>query len=344
MAAVKGTQDSTKTNMLHLPAELWDAILSGLSPSDILSLMLVSRAFHASVEKYYCWRKLALSEPLTRHDSLFRRLKTSGCSLQSLEMDFGTHFLSPSTLDSLVKNCSNLVDVKVIALVRCQDNDLMTPLSKLEKLKKIRVTANVEAFAPSFTCRALRRWTDLEVFECEQSMADPKKNHNLNYEFIDLPLIVSVLAERHGKTLRSLKFHIPIRLRPVNSLTEDSLNLIGENMGSLESLWLNPCPWSEWTIFSLRRLTNLRQLSIGMNESVDSNWFPEFYGLLFEQHELAFPRLRQFRGLFRGSAKDKSIKNIENKDLSKVYAKKTLGLGDKLKMVYTVFPSKFVIH
>jgi len=257
-----------ETNMFHLPAELWNVILSDFSPSEILSLMLVSRAFHDAVEKYYCWRILTLSEAHTRHESLFHRLERSGASVFTLEINFGTNFIPPSMLNSLVKNCKNLVDVNIVGLVRCQDNDLMTPLSKLTKLKKICVTSNIEAFAPSFTCEALRRWTALEVFECEQSWADPGKNHNLDYEFIDLPLIVSVLAEKHGKTLRSLKFDFPIRLRPVNLLTEDSLSLIGEKMASLESLWLNRCPLSELTIPSLRKLANLRLLTVGLAHGI----------------------------------------------------------------------------
>ena len=143
-------------------------------------------------------------------------------------------------------------------MVDCKCNDVMTALSELKDLKRLSIKSNAEAFAPSFTLKAIESWTNLESLQFEQ-ITDvlPKKNHNLDYEFIDLDDIVLKLAQRHGGSLKTLKMHFPMRLRPINCLTGSSLRNLGVYCHNLKSLWLNHC---QATYEDVEHLGNLDQL------------------------------------------------------------------------------------
>merc|ERR1711915_580294 len=121
--------------------------------------------------------------------------------LRILHLDRFNWVISGPMIRRVVEACPLLVDVKISASVHCRDNDMMTSLSQLKHLKKLVVQSNQEAFAPSFTLPALKRWSGLRVIVFHQLWESRHKNHNLDYEFIDLNDIVRQIVLSHGTTL-----------------------------------------------------------------------------------------------------------------------------------------------
>jgi len=283
-----------------------------------------------------------LTHAQTRHDSLFQRLERSGRDVVTMEIDFNTKIIAPSIMNELVKNCAKLREITFVGMVSCEENDLMTPLSQLQSLRRVSIKSNIEAFAPSFTCEAISRWVDLESFQCEQIVdALPNKNHNKDYEYIDFPTIVSTLAQYHSGTLRSLKIHFPLRLRPVNSTTGETIRLITNKFQNLERLWLNKCVAEPTDIFILRKLTQLFSLDLDVDHGI---WPCRLYpsdrdpmeSLLFEGEENVFPSLRHVGIIFeKNSRKEKKVR----KRIAELESRLSLSNPDRPFFTISLFPA-----
>lgn len=208
-------------------------------------------------------------------DSL--RAKLVKCRLVSLTLDFDTKaMMSSRMIADVVARCPGLKEVRLVGMVACEDNDLMSPLARLASLTDLSLKSNAEAFAPSFVLAALDRWSSssssssgLTSFECAQ-MEDvlPLKNRNKDYEFIDLDSVVARLTRNHGRTLKKVKMDFPLRLRPINSMTGISLLHVAERCRRLETLWLNKCVADDTDILALRKLSGLRSLTIDLENGV----------------------------------------------------------------------------
>ena len=291
---VTQTPGVTKTTLLSLPKELIDIIFSHLSLVDRYSLMHVSKEYNKLVLDPYFWQSVfAKDVRVNRFDAMIAQL-SKWHHLRTIHLNYFNWVISGRMIELVVKACPKLEDLKLTVSVHCRDNDMMTSLSKLTNLKKLIVESNLEAFAPSFTTPALKCWSGLRVLEFSQKWESPPKNHNLDYEFIDLDGIVKQIALSHGDTLRTLKIDFPLRSRPVNRLTSASLNLISRYCPHLESLWLQTVACKNESIMCLRQLSLLESLTINIDQGITFSGLGNMLGIADGKTESVFRKLKKF--------------------------------------------------